>query len=68
MMSGTKITSLIATLAAGVGAFSASAFAVNIGVIGDTPVGAPEIDGPAGIGALAMLVSAGILAYRRFSK
>ena len=31
-------------------------------------VGAPEIDGPAGIGAIALLVSAGIVAYRRYTK
>lgn len=29
---------------------------------------APEIDGPAGIAAVALLVSAGIIAYNRFKK
>ena len=29
---------------------------------------APEIDGPAGIAALVILVSAGLLAYNRFRK
>ncbi len=29
---------------------------------------APEIDGPAGIAAIAVLVSAGMLAYRRLRK
>ena len=29
---------------------------------------APEIDGPAGISALAVLVSVGLLAYNRFKK
>ena len=33
-----------------------------------TSVGAPEIDGPAGIAALALLFSAGLLAFRRFSR
>jgi hypothetical protein len=30
--------------------------------------GAPEIDGPAGISALVLIVSVGLLAYNRFSK
>jgi hypothetical protein len=30
--------------------------------------GAPEIDGPAGIAALVLLVGAGLLAYNRFRK
>ncbi len=29
---------------------------------------APEIDGPAGITAIALLVSAGLIAYNRFKK
>ena len=29
---------------------------------------APEIDGPAGVAAVALLVSAGLIAYRRFKK
>ena len=29
---------------------------------------APEIDGPAGIAAIALLVSAGLIAYNRFRK
>jgi hypothetical protein len=29
---------------------------------------APEIDGPAGIAALAVLVSAGLIAYNRYRK
>ena len=32
------------------------------------PTSAPEIDGPAGIAAIAILVSAGIIAYNRFTK
>lgn len=31
-------------------------------------VGTPEIDGPAGIAAIALLVSAGIVAYNRLRK
>jgi hypothetical protein len=30
--------------------------------------GAPEIDGPAGIAALVLLVGVGLLAYNRFRK
>ncbi len=30
--------------------------------------GAPEIDGPAGIAAIAVLVSAGLIAYNRYRK
>lgn len=30
--------------------------------------GAPEIDGPAGIAAVAFLVSVGLIAYNRFKK
>ena len=30
------------------------------------PVGAPEIDGPAGVAAIALLVCCGVIAYRRF--
>lgn len=30
--------------------------------------GAPEIDGPAGVAAVALLVSAGIIAYNRYKK
>lgn len=30
--------------------------------------GAPEIDGPAGIAACALLISVGLLAYNRFRK
>ena len=29
---------------------------------------APEIDGPAGIAAVALVISAGLIAYRRFKK
>lgn len=29
---------------------------------------APEIDGPAGVAALAVLVSAGLIAYNRYKK
>jgi hypothetical protein len=29
---------------------------------------APEIDGPAGVAAIALLVSAGFIAYNRFKK
>ena len=29
---------------------------------------APEIDGPAGIAAVALLVGAGLIAYRKFKK
>ena len=29
---------------------------------------APEIDGPAGVAAVALLVSAGIIAYNRYKK
>ena len=32
------------------------------------PVGAPEIDGPAGVAAIALLVGAGIIAYNRYRK
>jgi len=32
------------------------------------PAGAPEIDGPAGIAAVAFLVSVGLIAYNRFKK
>lgn len=32
------------------------------------PHGAPEIDGPAGIAAVALLVSIGLVAYNRFKK
>ena len=31
-------------------------------------VGAPEIDGPAGVAAIALLVSVGLIAYSRFRK
>ena len=31
-------------------------------------VGAPEIDGPAGVTAIALLVGAGIIAYNRYRK
>ncbi len=31
-------------------------------------VHAPEIDGPAGVAAVALLVSAGIMAYNRYRK
>ena len=42
----------------------AAAAEANAGSIGY----APEIDGPAGISALAVLVSVGLLAYNRFKK
>jgi hypothetical protein len=32
------------------------------------PAGAPEIDGPAGVAAVAFLVSVGLIAYNRFKK
>jgi hypothetical protein len=35
---------------------------------GGGPVAAPEIDGPAGVAAIALLVSAGIIAYNRYKK
>lgn len=35
---------------------------------GPTVVGTPEIDGPAGVAALALLVTAGIIAYNRYRK
>ena len=38
------------------------------GVGNGGPIGAPEIDGPAGVAAIALLVGAGIIAYNRYRK
>ena len=47
---------------------AAEAIAQVRGPGGSGGVSAPEIDGPAGIAALVILVSAGLLAYNRFRK
>ncbi len=64
MNSASKIPAIVSTFGLSVAGFAAAVLAA------DAPreVGAPEIDGPAGIAAIALLVSAGIVAYRRFSK
>ena len=38
------------------------------GVGNGGPVGAPEIDGPAGVAAIALLACAGVIAYNRYRK
>lgn len=54
--------SMLATTAA-----HAQSIAVSRGV-GNSPTHSPEIDGPAGVAAIALLVSAGIMAYHRLRK
>lgn len=58
---GYKVLGLSVTLS--LMASEASAFGPAV-----TTASAPEIDGPAGIAAIALLVSAGIVAYNRFKK
>jgi hypothetical protein len=38
------------------------------GSLGGGTASAPEIDGPAGVAAIALLVGAGLIAYNRYKK
>lgn len=64
MKTTTRLTAIFSTLGVTALGVASAAMAAD----GPIRVAAPEIDGPAGIGAIALLVSAGIVAYRRFSK
>jgi hypothetical protein len=45
-----------------------TAFAAEALAFGPRPKGVPEIDGPAGVAAIALLVSVGIVAYNRMRR
>lgn len=49
-------------------ALAGGALGAGSGLGGGTQASAPEIDGPAGVAAIALLVSAGLVAYNRFRK
>ena len=54
---------------AGLALVAFSAYAVEAAAMGNSRVvQAPEIDGPAGMAAVALLVSAGVMAYQRLRK
>lgn len=57
----TAVTSV--ALAAGPGGAPMARYVIEKGPAG---VAAPEIDGPGGVAALALLVSAALIAYNRF--
>lgn len=61
-----KLGASLATLAMS-GVWASNAFAFG-GFGGDAPAANPEIDGPGGVMAVALLVSVGVMIYRKAQK
>ena len=62
------MVSSLSRLAGTVALAIAPVFYLATEALADRRMATPEIDGPAGVAAVALLVSAGLIAYRRFKK